>query len=345
MAGHPVAMQGPWMGGPMGGPGMGPGMAGHKGGLGGYPGMGYPGMSGPGMKGGGGGGPGMNGMMGPAGVPMGPAAGGFSPDTVFFTGLPAGIDEQMLTFILAPYASVAQCRVDPGGPGQAGSAIVRFVSAPQAAWVVHNMNGAIPQNLTEPIFVRFVEAQEPMPPDPPGGGGKAGRKTAAGSHAAPGSGLNNPFAVPPCTSRPGGRERAQARQGGPAQRCRPAAEARPPSISMVVSGIEASGVLPGKARVSNESTLYVAGLTPDTRDLHLYQLFSPFGAISAKGVRAVANPDGTCRGFGFVDFLDPQSVQSAIAAYDGAILPDGTVMRVAVKTPKAANKSSSRQDA
>lgn len=128
----------------------------------------------------------------------------------------------------------------------------------------------------------------------------------------------------------------QLRQGGPAQRNNPAVGGRPVGIMMIVSGIEASGVLPGGARFSNnESTLYVAGLTPDTRDIHLYQLFAPFGAISAKGVRAVANPDGTCKGFGFVNFLEPESVQNAINAYNGAILPDGTVMKVAVKTPKS----------
>lgn len=327
MAGHPMAMAGPWMGGPMGGPGIGPSMGGHMGGLGlpgwshdlgglGGPGMGGPGMSGPGMGGG------SPGMMGP-GIPMprmDPVGGGLPSDNIYVTGLPAGSDERMVRYLLSPYASVTQCKmISSGGRGEKASAFIRFMSTQQAAWVVQNMNGAIPQGLSEPIFARFADAPEPKP---------------------------SPFSMMPGGARCGGGAfghqageldmLGQLRQGGPAQRNNPAVGGRPVGIMMIVSGIEASGVLPGGARFSNnESTLYVAGLTPDTRDIHLYQLFAPFGAISAKGVRAVANPDGTCKGFGFVNFLEPESVQNAINAYNGAILPDGTVMKVAVKTPKS----------
>lgn len=358
--------------------------------------MGGPSMSGPGMGGG------SPGMMGP-GIPMprmdavsGGVAGTFPSDNIYVTGLPPGADERMVRYLFAPYASVTQCKVinNGGARGEKTSAFLRFMSAQQAAWVVQNMNGAIPQGLSEPIFARFADAPEPKQPSfgmlqgpavpcqgapsptmgmgsggcgsssggggcgSSGGGGgggkgcgtgvknggKGGGKKNSGAQAmqAPAVAAADPFSAAACGGtfgpQAGGIDMlGQLRPGGNSQRNNPAVGGRPVGIMMIVSGIEASGVLPGGARFSNtESTLYVAGLTPDTRDIHLYQLFAPFGPISAKGVRAVSNPDGTCKGFGFVNFLDPQSVQDAILAYNGAILPDGSVMKVAVKTPKTA---------
>lgn len=106
-------------------------------------------------------------------------------------------------------------------------------------------------------------------------------------------------------------------------------------ISMIVKGFEACGCMPGGHGFSNEEgTLYIAGLPPDTSDLHLYRLFAPFGPIAPKGVHAVLNPDMSCRGIGFVNFLHGESAQRAIQTINGTQLPDMTTLKVAVKTKK-----------
>lgn len=106
-------------------------------------------------------------------------------------------------------------------------------------------------------------------------------------------------------------------------------------ITMIVRGFEACGCMPGGNGFSNDqATLYIAGLPPDTQDLHLYRIFAPFGSIAPKGVHAVMNPDNTCKGIGFVNYISADSAQAAIKAINGTQLPDGTVVKVAVKGTK-----------
>merc|ERR1712039_201913 len=84
------------------------------------------------------------------------------------------------------------------------------------------------------------------------------------------------------------------------------------SMDRVADSFEQAGCMPGGVNGQNdENTLYVEGLPPDTRDMHLYRMFSPFGAIAPKGSRAALNSDGSCKGFGFVSFLVAESAQAA----------------------------------
>jgi len=43
---------------------------------------------------------------------------------------------------------------------------------------------------------------------------------------------------------------------------------------------------------------------------------------------------GSCKGFGFVNYLDMNAAQNAIMIMNGAQLPDGTIMGVSVKAEK-----------
>merc|ERR1712110_1055780 len=82
---------------------------------------------------------------------------------------------------------------------------------------------------------------------------------------------------------------------------------------------EASGALPGGTGFNNNEqiALYINGLPGTCTDLHLYRLFAPFGPIAPKGVRAVTGPDGSCKGFGFVNYLDINAAQNAIMIMNG----------------------------
>ncbi|CAE8622168.1 unnamed protein product, partial [Polarella glacialis] len=80
----------------------------------------------------------------------------------------------------------------------------------------------------------------------------------------------------------------------------------------------------------------IAGLPIDTTDLDLYKIFAPFGALFPKGVRAMLHPDGTCKGIGFVNFLDSACLEAAVQTLNGTTMPDGTVLVVKLKSPTSA---------
>jgi len=108
-----------------------------------------------------------------------------------------------------------------------------------------------------------------------------------------------------------------------------------PGIDGIVSTFEAIGPLKAtRGHEHHKGQLYVAGLPPDTSNVHLYRLFAPFGSIGPKGVHAMLTPDGRCKGIAFVNFLEEEAAQLAIATYNGAVLPDGTTMKVSMKMSK-----------
>merc|ERR1712187_914006 len=87
-------------------------------------------------------------------------------------------------------------------------------------------------------------------------------------------------------------------------------------------------------KIPDEQQVFVGNLPPDTKDEDLYQLFAPFGAIAPTGVKAMMNPDGSCKGCGFVDFLDEYSAQSAISTLHGYQTPDGNTLQLNTKRKK-----------
>merc|ERR1712046_128261 len=105
------------------------------------------------------------------------------------------------------------------------------------------------------------------------------------------------------------------------------------------------GVLPGgKGGRGDNNQLYIRNLPSDTSDIDLRDIFAPFGAIPAKGVKAMLNEDGMCTGIGFVDFLNDACAMRAKNALHGAMLMDGTTLQVYIKnTPKA--RAAAKEDA
>jgi len=104
------------------------------------------------------------------------------------------------------------------------------------------------------------------------------------------------------------------------------------SIKDLHEGLLEAKALPGGAGyVNDENTLYVANLPPDCGDVDLYKIFSPFGAIAPKGVRAMQKQDGSCKGFGFVNFMDQEASAAAVMTLHGTALADGTTLIVREK--------------
>merc|ERR1719277_2315413 len=101
------------------------------------------------------------------------------------------------------------------------------------------------------------------------------------------------------------------------------------SIKGLKQGLLDAGALPGGKYSNDENALWIGNLPNDTTNEDLYHIFSPFGAIPAYGCRAMTGDDGvTCKGFGFVNFVDQVAAQTAIMTLNGCQMPDGTELIV-----------------
>lgn len=228
-------------------------------------------------------------------------------DNLFISDLPETFDENSLRTVLGAYGNIAQCKLLPSQPGRKAAAMVRFATVDEAKWIVDNVNGNIPQGLTEPIAVKFAMSKDQKQGDggkgwgPYGDGGKDGWGKDGGGK---------------------GKGVAKGKCG----------------IRTLVDGLQKSGALPGGFQAANDgNTLFVAGLPGDTTDCDLFKIFSPFGAV--KSVKAMTDPaTGLCKGIGFVNCLDEAVAQMAIMTLNGTSLPDGTWLTVKVKQDSSKGK-------
>lgn len=271
-------------------------------------------------------------------------------DNVFVGDLPAEITNDQVAEIFGAYGTVVQCRALPPKGGQTkASALVRFGSVEEATWIIDNLNGNLAEGLEEPIICRYANNNG-------GGSGGGGRIPPVLSSGAAGKGAWNkrseqyePYnngsswsttwhdnnnskgygknailssetwslPQPPLPTKGSGKGKACVAD----------------SFSSLFLAAKKANLL-GPNRVPEECQVYVNNLPPDTTDLSLYKMFSPFGAIAAGGVKAMLNNDGTCKGFGFVDFLDSAGTEQAITAFDGFSAPDGSTIVASTKAPK-----------
>eukprot|EP00928_Gymnodinium_smaydae_P044950 TRINITY_DN2_c0_g4_i1.p1 TRINITY_DN2_c0_g4~~TRINITY_DN2_c0_g4_i1.p1 ORF type:complete len:373 (+),score=115.37 TRINITY_DN2_c0_g4_i1:47-1165(+) len=223
--------------------------------------------------------------------------------TVFIGNLPKDMDESMLHSIFGAYGSIVGAKLLDVSPLGFRGAIVEFATIQEATWLVENLDGNLPEGLTgtESLKVNFKQQNY----------GKAAGNVAG-------------FAPGPYDMGKGGKcgkpGKGKDGKGG----C---------TIKTLVDGLMNSGAMPGGVKYNNdENTLFVGGLPADTTDLDLFWIFSPFGAIPPRGVKAMLSEDRmTCKGFGFVNFSDPNSTSQAIATLNGTQMPDGSVLTVSVK--------------
>jgi len=229
-------------------------------------------------------------------------------DNLFIADLPAELDESQLRSVFEAYGGIVSCRVlPPKAAGHFACAMVRFSSVDEAAWIVGNLNGNIPTGLTEPVKVRFANS-------PAGKGG--GKGFGCGVDAATRPGLLRPSPY-------GGGAAAGPSPYGGGGKCA--------SAQTLMGDARRSGIL-GAGRVPNECQLYIKNLPPDMTDLDLYRLFAPFGA--AVSVKVMTEEDGSCKGFGFVDFAKEEDASLAASSLNGFTTTDGGSLHVSAKTSK-----------
>jgi len=240
-------------------------------------------------------------------------------DNLYIAELPAESDEESLRTVLGAYGAITSVKVLPcNKPGQKGAALVRLQNLAEAQWIVDNLNGNIPQGLTEPIIVRFADNP---------GGGKGKGDGGKGDWGKGGGGKGVAHYEPYGGGFGKGKAEGKGGKGGKGKGvgC---------DIRTLKMGIFKANILPGGNRQPEENSLFIGSLPPDTTSLDLYELFSPFGAIGQRGVKAMTSQTGECTGIGFVDFCDPLSAQTAIQTLNGTMMPDGSTLRISTKAPK-----------
>lgn len=231
--------------------------------------------------------------------------------TIFVGDLPGETDEITVQSIFGAYGNVKAIKLlQPVASGKR-AAIIEYQTVEEASWLVENLHGNIPQGLAEAVVVKFKETTAPK--------GSYGKGVPSLGKAGPHLERYTPY------SAVGGKDVGKGvSKGGPVDGC---------SIWTLVNGIYESGALPGGQRWENdEGTLFISGLPHDTTDLELYKIFGPFGATAPNGVKAMLAEDRvSCKGIGFVNFLDSMHAMKAIQTLNGTTMPDGTFLKVSVK--------------
>merc|ERR1719235_411038 len=87
-------------------------------------------------------------------------------DSLFIGDLPTSVDGEQVKAILSKYGTVQSLTLTTPGSSGKIAALVTFASVEEATWIVNNLNGNIPEGLSEPIVARFKKQS--------GGKGKGG---------------------------------------------------------------------------------------------------------------------------------------------------------------------------
>lgn len=238
--------------------------------------------------------------------------------------MPEGLDEESIKTVFGQYGSIISIRITSKPGMNFTSCLARFASLEEASGVVQGLNGQIPNGLSQPVTVRYAN-------NPAGaGGGVPASQAAQVAHQVAvqlaqgqGSARYQPYA-------------SGAAQNGGAKGAGKGAQAGH-GMNDIIEAMWDSGAMPGGDGRTREShvEMFIFGLPPDCTDLHLYQMMSPFGQIGARGVMVKTNPqDGSCMGYGFVNFLAEESADMAISTLNGASLPNGKSLRVERKKQK-----------
>ncbi|CAK9009888.1 unnamed protein product [Durusdinium trenchii] len=273
---------------------------------------------------------------------------------MYIADLPQGIDAGTVQNIFSEYGTIVQGRLKVlAGNGRKSAAMITFQSIDEAKWIKENLDGNIPQGLSEPIIVKYADTPEIKAAKAMGqnymGQGMNGFQNGKGYGKAKNA-MVPPRSMPYNMNMNMNNMMAPAMIGGPSPgamkgKFSPKGCGKGgimpgnmmPGIKGLINQLMESQALPGSAEMDNDkNALYVSGLPPDTQDVDLYKMFAPFGAIAPKGVRAMLHPDGSCQGWGFVNYMDPMSVQAASDLLNGTQQGDG---RELIVKPKEAKKA------
>eukprot|EP00928_Gymnodinium_smaydae_P056921 TRINITY_DN4020_c1_g1_i1.p1 TRINITY_DN4020_c1_g1~~TRINITY_DN4020_c1_g1_i1.p1 ORF type:complete len:344 (+),score=60.38 TRINITY_DN4020_c1_g1_i1:99-1130(+) len=240
-------------------------------------------------------------------------------DNLYVSGLPLGADENFVRTLFGAYAPVQQCRVMPSKiPGASScTALVRFSSVAEAAAVREATQGGTVQGASEALQVMFSQT---VPRGVVGAGACSGGFGGDSSWKGSGPSWKGESSWKGCGKGKDSWFGAQRKIDN---------NGRTP-MDAIAAHFQQASILPGCDPNAAPNCLQVSGLPPDCEDVHLYRIFSAFGPIKPHGAVALKDPDGSCKGFGLVSYVDTASMQVAQQTMDGQLLPDGVELKVTV---------------
>lgn len=246
------------------------------------------------------------------------------PSTNIWIGdLPSEITQEQFIQIFQQYGVIKSANISPARAGKKASGHIRFERQEEATFVVDTLHGNIPMGLTEPVVCNYAnERRKGGKGSEKGGGGGTWDLISSVVESMGGSaptGRSHPYSAGYKSGMGGGRSRS----------------------NHMYLAIKNLGIL-GAGKPPADCEVYVGNIPNDATDLFLFQIFSPFGAIAHTGVRIMSHPDGSCKGFGFVDFVDPVAAAGAVKALDGLQLPGEKPLIVSRKSEYMLNKNSGK---
>ena len=254
--------------------------------------------------------------------------------------LPKSYNQSDLENLFRPFGTIITSKIlaEPSGVSR-GVGFVRFDQHAEAETAISTLNGKVLPTSAQPLLVKFANQ-----PKNQGGGGLS-----PVHHHPP------PQAVPTISASPiqtsvlsvsAGRRGLQ-QSGGPMRHSHPSLRYNPVSaaLSSVPGGLTALaalGITTGTPQGGHAQgggggggggwCVFVYNLPEVTEDSLLYQLFSPFGAITS--VKVIREPSsGKCKRYGFVNMVNYEEACQAIMTLNGYLL-EGKPLQVSFKSSK-----------
>jgi len=238
---------------------------------------------------------------------------------LYIAYLPKTITQADLESLFRPFGTIITSKIliDTTTGLSRGVGFVRFDKNSEAETAITAMNGKVLPGSTQPLMVKF--ANQPKP--------SAGQTSNATDAV-------NPVAVASMTRRTVG---TYSTTGGPMRNTM--ANVRYNPVSALATGATGSiSPLTGLPTLTTSATgqgwcIFAYNLPETTEDSLLYQLFSPFGAItSVKVIKDLAT--GKCKRYGFVNMVNYEEAYQAIVSLNGYML-EGKPLQVSFKTQKS----------
>ena len=249
--------------------------------------------------------------------------------------LPKSYNQSDLEGLFRPFGTIITSKIlaEPSGVSR-GVGFVRFDQHTEAETAISTLNGKVLPSSTQPLLVKF--ANQPK--------NQSGQSSPVNHHhhhsppqAVPTLGSLGASPVPAAVLSPSSRRGLQ-QSGGPMRHSLPSLRYNPVSAALSpvpgITALTALGITAGtpQSPPGGGWCVFVYNLPELTEDSLLYQLFSPFGAITS--VKVIREPSsGKCKRYGFVNMVNYEEACQAIMTLNGYIL-EGKPLQVSFKSTK-----------
>lgn len=235
-------------------------------------------------------------------------------DNLYLRNLPPSWGETELLALFKPHGDVVECRVlnagQSGDPSVRGmGALVRMASVDQATAAIDALNQQVPAGGTLPLIVRYADTAEDK-----------ARRQQRQIRGAPPSTRYSPYS-PPHAGGPGMRPGQLSATGNLPAGFQGFNPTGMPDTMMGAGSGGFGDMGPMGGGNTPYTSLYVKNLPPEADKLFLYEKFAPHGAIAS--VRVMTDDvTGTCKGVGFVNYVDHAAALDAIRDLHGLAVGD-----------------------